>query len=173
MKIIVVNWRYYNEIMKNKGFYIFWKFNAYYITERRKNWFEGIVMEVLFSIIGITLSCIATFTLIRSIILNKAFIIKKAKVIGFDAYTYLSSEVEYNTMFYTIIEVEDENKKIKIAISPFENNHKLERDDEIEVMYPKGNIEKIKVYSKEDKYNFYYLTIIIGILITALSITII
>ena len=46
-------------------------------------------MEVLFSIIGITLSCIATFTLIRNIILNKVFVIKKAKVIGFDAYTYL------------------------------------------------------------------------------------
>lgn len=134
-------------------------------------------MGVLFSIIGITLSFISTFTLVRSIMLNKEFIIKKARVIGFDAYTYLTPDRECNTIcntrFNPIIEVEEDNKKIKVAISFFDNNHKLEKGDEIEVMYPKGKIEKIRVYSKEDIYNFYYLTIIMGILITALSIAII
>jgi hypothetical protein len=133
-------------------------------------------MGVLFSIIGITLSFIATFTLVRSIILDKEFVIKKARVIGFDAYTYLTPGGEYNriynTRFNPIIEIEDGNKKVKVAISFFENNHKLEKGDEIEVMYPKGKIEKIKLYSKEDIYNFYYLMIIMGILITVLSIAI-
>lgn len=133
-------------------------------------------MGVLFSIIGITLSFIATFTLVRSIMLNKEFVIKKAKVIGFDAYTYLTPGGEfniiYNMRFDPILEIEDENKKIKVAISSFENNHMLEKGDEIEVMYPKGKIEKIRIHSKEDIYNFYYLIIIIGILITALSIII-
>lgn len=133
-------------------------------------------MGVLFSIIGITLSFIATFTLVRSIILDKEFVIKKARVIGFDAYSYLTPIGEYNriynTRFNPIIEIEDGNKKVKVAISFFDNNHKLETGDEVEVMYPKGKIEKIKLYSKENIYNFYYLTIIIGILITALSIAI-
>ena len=48
-------------------------------------------MGVLFSIIGVTLSFIAAFTLIRNIIIDKVFVIKKVKVIGFDAYTYLQN----------------------------------------------------------------------------------
>lgn len=134
-------------------------------------------MGVLFSIIGITLSFITTITLVKRIILSKGFVIKKAKVIGFDAYTYLTPGSEYNTIhnskIYPIIEVKDENKLVKVAVSLFENRCGLERGDEIEVIYPKGKLDKIKIYSKDDIYNFYYLTLIMGLLITGLSITLI
>ncbi len=131
-------------------------------------------MGVLFSVIGITLSIIASITLIKRTILNKAFVVKKAKVIGFDAYTYSIPGFEYNTIhnakIYPIIEVQDEDKIVKIAISIFDNKCDLECGDEIEVIYPKGKLDKIKIYSRDDIYNFYYLALIMGLLITILSI---
>lgn len=131
-------------------------------------------MGVLFSIIGITLSFIAGITLVKRIILNKAFVVKKAKIIGFEAYTYSTPGVEYNTMhnakIYPIIEVQDENKSVKIAISIFGNKFNLECGDEMEVIYPKGKLDKVKIYSRDDIYNFYYLALIMGLLITILSI---
>ena len=131
-------------------------------------------MGVLFSIIGITLSFIAAFTLIRNIIIDRVFIIKKVKVIGFDAYTYLTPGLEYNTVYnakvYPIVEIEENNKRIRVAISLLGDRCKLEKGDEIEVIYPKGKVNKIKLYTKEDIYNFYYLTLASGILITILSI---
>ncbi|MDV4152751.1 hypothetical protein R0131_18130 [Clostridium sp. AL.422] len=134
-------------------------------------------MGVLFSIIGITLSFIASITLVKSIMHSKGFVIKKAKIIGFEAYTYLTPGIEYNTVhntkLYPIIEIKDGDKVVKIAVSIFENRSKLEKGDEIEVIYPKGKIDKLKIYSKKDIYNFYYLTLIMGLLITLLSISII
>ena len=134
-------------------------------------------MGVLFSIIGVTLSFITVIALVRRIMLRKGFIIKKAKIIGFDACTYLTPGIEYNTIYntklYPIIEVEDEEKIVKIAISFFESKNKLERGDEVEVIYPKGKINKIKIYNNQEIYNFYYLTLIMGLLITVLSIAII
>lgn len=134
-------------------------------------------MEVLFLIIGITLSSIAVITIGKRLMLSKGFIIKRAKVIGFEGYNYLSPSIDYktiyNTKLYPIIELEDENKVFKVAISLFENDCKLERGDEIEVIYPKGKLEKTKIYNKDSVYNFYCLTFVMGLLITVLSITII
>lgn len=134
-------------------------------------------MGALFSIIGIILSFVAGITLLKRTILNKGFVIKKAKVIGFEAYTYSIPGIEYNTVhntkLYPIIEVEDENKYVKIAISIFEKKCNLESGDEIEVVYPKGRLEKVKIYSRDKIYNFYYLVLIMGLLITILSIRII
>ena len=71
-------------------------------------------MGALFSIIGIILSFVAGITLLKRTILNKGFVIKKAKVIGFEAYNYSIPGIEcntvHNTKLYPIIEVEDENK---------------------------------------------------------------
>ncbi|MBE6052524.1 MAG: hypothetical protein E7212_01220 [Clostridium sartagoforme] len=132
-------------------------------------------MGVIFSIIGITLSFITAITLIRRMMLSKGFVVKKAKVIGFEAYTYLTPGVEYNTIYntklYPILEVQDEDKTVRIAISLFDRKYNLERGDEVEIIYPKGKLDKLKLYSKNDIYNFYYLTLIAGLLITALSIT--
>ena len=132
-------------------------------------------MEVLFSIIGIILSFIATITLIKELILSKGFVIKKAKVIGFEAFTYLTHggecSIVYNTKLYPVIEVEEENKVIKVAISLLEDKCNLKKGDEVEVIYPKGKIDKIKINSKKDIYNFYYLTLIMGLVIIVLSIT--
>lgn len=134
-------------------------------------------MGALFSIIGLILSFVAGITLLKRTILSKGFVIKKAKVIGFEAYTYSIPGIEYNTIYnaklYPIIEVEDENKYVKIAISIFEKKCNLESGDEIEVIYPKGRLEKVKIYSRDKVYNFYYLALIIGIVITILSIRII
>lgn len=134
-------------------------------------------MGVIFSIIGITLSFIAGITLLKRTILSKGFVIKKAKVIGFEAYTYSAPGIEYNTIhnaiIYPIIEVKDENKMVKIALSTFGHKYNLESGDEIEVIYPKGKLERIKIYSRDEIYNFYYLALIIGIIITVLSIAMI
>lgn len=134
-------------------------------------------MGILFAIIGIILTIFTGFNLIRSIELKKRAIIKKAKVIGFESYTYLMPGAEYNTVYnaslYPILEVEEDKKKVRVAISCLNEKINLERGDEIEVIYPKGKVEKLKLYSNENLYNFYYLTIIIGILITLLSMSII
>ena len=79
----------------------------------------------------------------------------------------------YNANVYPILEIEDNNKKVKVAIPYLYEKFDLERGDEIQVIYPKGKVEKLKIYSNEDIYNFYYLTIIIGIAITLLSMAII
>jgi hypothetical protein len=132
-------------------------------------------MGVLFAIIGLILTMFTFFYLEKNIILNKKSIIKKAKVIGFESYTYLMPGTEYNTVYnanlYPILEVEDDDKKVKIALSYLSNKINLERGDEIEVIYPKGKIEKLKLYDNESKYRFYYLIITIGIIVTLLSIT--
>ena len=134
-------------------------------------------MGVLFSIMGITLSLIAAITLIKRTILTKYFVVKKARVIGFEAYTYSTPGMEYSTIYnakiYPIIQVDDNNKLVKIAISSFGTKNNLQYGDEIEVIYPKGKLEKVKIYCKDNIYNFYYLTLIIGLLITILSIAII
>lgn len=134
-------------------------------------------MGVLFTIIGIILTIYTSFNLIRSIELKKKAIIKKAKVIGFESYTYLMPGAEYHTVYnsnvYPILEIEDNNKKVRVAIPYLYEKFDLERGDEIQVIYPKGKVEKLKIYSNEDIYNFYYLTIIIGIAITLLSMAII
>lgn len=131
-------------------------------------------MEVLFSIIGIILSVIAAFTLIRNVIIDKLFIIKKVKVVGFDAYTYFIPSKDCSTIYHAeilpIVEIEDDNKKIKVAISTLANRSKLEKGDEIQVIYPNGNINKIRSYDKNNMCKFYYLNLIIGILLIILSI---
>lgn len=132
-------------------------------------------MGVLFVIIGLVLTIFTFFYLEKNIILNKKSIIKKAKVIGFESYTYLMPGTEYNTVYnaslYPILEVEDNDKKVRIVLSYLGNKINLERGDEIEVIYPKGKIEKLKLYDNESKYSFYYLIIAIGIILTLLSIT--
>lgn len=126
-------------------------------------------MDYLFSIIGLTLSFIAAFTLIRNIIIDKTFIIKKVKVIGFDAYTYFTHTFEYSSNIYPIVEIEENNKKIKVAVSMMSNRNKIEKGDEIEVIYPKGKVNKMKLHTNEDIYIFYCITLILGIIITLLS----
>jgi hypothetical protein len=134
-------------------------------------------MGVLFAIIGIILIIFTVFNLERSIIMKRNSIRKKARVIGFESYTYLTPGAEYNTVYnanlYPILEVEENNKKIRISLSSLNNKSDLEKGDEIEVIYPKGKIEKLKLYSNENIYSFYYLVIAIGVLITLLSITVI
>lgn len=134
-------------------------------------------MGVLFAIIGIILTLFTAFNLIRSIEMEKKAIIKKAKVIGFESYTYFMPGAEYNSVYYAniypILEIEEDNKKVRVAISYLNEKGNLERGDEIEVIYPKGKVEKAKLYNNETIYNFYYLTIIIGILIILLSMAII
>ena len=130
-------------------------------------------MDYLFSIIGLILSFVAAFTLIRNIIIDRAFVIKKVKVIGFDAYTYLTHTLQYNTIYnaniYPVVEIEENNKKIKVAVSMLSNRYKVQEGDEIEVIYPKGKVNKMKLHTKEDIYKFYWLTLILGIIITILS----
>ncbi|MCR1951431.1 MULTISPECIES: hypothetical protein [Clostridium] len=134
-------------------------------------------MGILFAIIGIILTIFTAFNLIRSIEVKKKSIIKKAKVIGFESYTYFMPGAEYHAVYnasiYPILEVEEDNKKVRVAISYLNEKFNLEKGDELEVIYPKGKVEKLKIYSNEEIYNFYYLTIIIGIVITLLSMTII
>ncbi|WP_291651396.1 hypothetical protein [Clostridium sp.] len=134
-------------------------------------------MGVLFTIIGIVLTIYTSFNLIRSIELKKKAIIKRAKVIGFESYTYLMPGAEYHTVYnanvYPILEIEEDDKKVKVAIPYLYEKYNFERGDEIQVIYPRGKVEKLKIYSNEEIYNFYYSTIIIGIAITLLSMTII
>ena len=58
----------------------------------------------------------------------------------------------YNANVYPILEIEDDNKKVKVAIPYLYEKFNLERGDEIQVIYPKGKVEKLKIYSNEDIY---------------------
>ena len=152
------------------GIYPLIKLSILY-SERNKL-FEEFKMGVLFSIIGIILSLISGVILVRNIIIDEIFVIKKVKIIGFQAYTYVMPGVEYSTIYnariYPVIELNEGEEKIRVAISTVSNN-KLEKGDEIEVIYPKGKLDKIKVYKRREIYIFYSLTLIIGILIVILS----
>lgn len=134
-------------------------------------------MGVILTIIGVILILFTAINLIRVILLNRKSIIKKAKVIGFESYTYLMPGTEYNTIYnaslYPILEIQEGNRKVRVTLSYISDKINLERGDEIDVVYPKGKVEKLRIYESEDVYNFYYLTIFIGILITLLSITMI
>lgn len=134
-------------------------------------------MGVILTIIGVILILFTAINLIRVILLNRKSIIKKAKVIGFESYTYLMPGTEYNTIYnaslYPILEIQEGNRKVRVTFSYISDKINLERGDEIDVVYPKGKVEKLRIYESEDVYNFYYLTIFIGILITLLSITMI
>ena len=134
-------------------------------------------MGVILTIIGIILTLVTVINLIRVMLLNRKSIIKKAKVIGFESYTYLMPGAEYNTIynasFYPILEIQEGDRKVRVTLSYISDKINLERGDEIEVVYPRDKVEKLRVYESENVYNFYYLTIFIGILITLLSITII
>lgn len=130
-------------------------------------------MGVLFSFIGIILSLISAFILIRNVIIDKVFVIKRVKIIGFEAYTFLTPGVEYNTVYnariYPIVEIDEEEHKVRVAISTLSNNIKLEKGDEIEIIYPKGKLNKVRLYNRREIYILYFLTFIIGVLITILS----
>lgn len=134
-------------------------------------------MWILFAIIGMILIIFTSISLIKSKAINKRFIISKAKVVGFESYSYLMPVHEYSTSyninFNPILEVVDNNKKIRIAIPYLDNKaSSLKKGEEIEVVYPKGKIEKLKI-NNDNICSYYYLTIIMGVLIILLSIAII
>jgi len=113
----------------------------------------------------------------NNILINKNYIIKRAKVVGFESFVSIDRDSEanilYNPALYPILEVEDKDEKIKLVMPIYENNIEYKEGKEVEIMYPKGRIEKSRIYDYHDELKFYYVILAIGLIIVALSFSII
>jgi len=130
-------------------------------------------MGLLLIFLGGLLTIFTFIKLIKDIFKNKNYIIKKAKVVGFESFVSINKSSElsmlYNPALYPILEVEDKDEKIKLVMPVYENNIDYKEGNEIEIMYPKGRIEKSKIYDYHDELKFYYVILTIGLIIAALS----
>ena len=130
-------------------------------------------MGLLLIFLGGLLTIFTFIKLIKDIFKNKNYFIKKAKVVGFESFVSINKSSElsmlYNPALYPILEVEDKDEKIKLVMPIYENNIEYKEGKEVEIMYPKGRIEKSKIYHYNNELKFYYVILTIGLIIIALS----
>lgn len=130
-------------------------------------------MGLLLIFLGGLLTIFTFIKLIKDIFKNKNYIIKKAKVVGFESFVSINKSSElsmlYNPALYPILEVVDKDEKIKLVMPIYENNIEYKEGKEVEIMYPKGRIEKSKIYHYNNELKFYYVILTIGLIIIALS----
>jgi hypothetical protein len=162
--------------MKYYKKYIFYKAHAYYINiEYKSN--GGFYMGLLLIILGIFLTTLTFFKLSLNIFKNKNYSRKTAKIVGFESFVYPERKSEFNILYnptvYPILEVEDKNEKIKLVMPVCEDSQQYEEGKEVEIMYPKGKIDKSKIYNYNNELKFYYATLVVGLIITIVSFSII
>ncbi|WP_300383270.1 hypothetical protein [Clostridium sp.] len=121
-------------------------------------------MSTLLTIIGIIIFIATIFEVIRNLINEKRYIRKRAKVVGFESYNYLTVTKDknniYNPIIMPILEFEEENKKILVGINDYKKINDFQEGKEIDIIYKKGNEYTVKIYRK--KYGYYYLIMIIS-----------
>lgn len=130
-------------------------------------------MGLLLIFLSVLLTVSTFIKLINNILKSKNYIIKRAKVVGFESFVSIDRDsnlnILYNPALYPVLEVEDKDEKIKLVMPVYENNIDYKEGKEIEIMYPKGRIEKSKIYDYHDELKFYYVILTIGLIIVALS----
>lgn len=77
---------------------------------------------------------------------------KRAKVLEINSYSYITSGADYNKVYHVgenpVLELEVEDKKVKVQYRSYEEICELKEGDELDVIYPKGNLGGLVRYSK-------------------------
>ena len=129
-------------------------------------------MGTLLTVTAIIIFMSTTVEVIKNLINEKRYIRKKAKVVGFESYNYLTITRDknsiYNPIIMPILEFEEENKKVLIGINDYKKIDTFQEGKEIDIIYKKGNKYTVKIYNK--KYGYYYLIMIISMVNILLAI---
>ena len=77
---------------------------------------------------------------------------KKARVVELQSFSYITYGTErnkiYNVDINPVLEIDLGNEKLRIDYHDYDEMSDLNEGDEVELIYPKGNIKKITRYSK-------------------------
>lgn len=102
---------------------------------------------------------------------------KKAKVIELQSFSYITYGTErnkiYNVGINPVLELDVGNEKLRVDYHSYDDMADLDEGDEVEVIYPEGNIKKMTRYSKYQLLKSSILLILISILVMSLSISLI
>lgn len=131
-------------------------------------------MSTVLTVTAIIIFISTTIEVIRNFINEKRYIRKRAKVVGFESYNYLTITRDknsiYNPIIMPILEFEEEDKKVLIGINDYKKIDTFQEGKEIDIIYKKGNEYNVKIYNK--RYGYYYLIMIISIVNILLAINI-
>ena len=123
-------------------------------------------MSTLITITAIVILISTTLEIIKDFVEEKKYVRKKAKVVGFESYNYLTINKDkkniYNPIIMPILEFEEKDKKVLVGINDYKKINNFKEGKEIDIIYKKGNKYTVKVYNK--KYGYYYLIMIVGII---------
>lgn len=129
-------------------------------------------MSTLITITAIIILISTIIEVIKDFIEEKKYVRKKAKVVGFESYNYLTINRDrssiYNPIIMPIIEFEEKDKKILVGINDYKKIDTFEEGKEVDIIYKKGNEYTVRIYNK--KYGYYYLIMIVGMINIVLSI---
>ena len=123
-------------------------------------------MSTLITITAIVILISTTLEIIKDFVEEKKYVRKKAKVVGFESYNYLTINKDkkniYNPIIMPILEFEEKDKKVLVGINDYKKINNFKEGKEIDIIYKKGNEYTVKIYNK--KYGYYYLIMIVGII---------
>ncbi len=102
-------------------------------------------------ILGVVVLFLAFKVGFEEVSLYRRGVKKRAKLIELAPYSYMTITADrnkiYNVGINPIIEIEDDNKRVKAGDEFLDQIKDLKVGDELEVIYPKGYIDKISRYS--------------------------
>lgn len=123
-------------------------------------------MSTLITITAIVILISTTLEIIKDFVEEKKYVRKKAKVVGFESYNYLTINKDkksiYNPIIMPILEFEEKDKKVLVGINDYKKIDSFREGKEIDIIYKKGNEYTVKIYNK--KYGYYYLIMIVSII---------
>jgi len=115
--------------------------------------------------LGMFILCVSIKIFLKEMKLYKNGIIKTAKIIQLEAYSYITYGQERSKFYHVginpILEFEVGDEKLKIDYGSYEDMCDLSEGDEVQVIYPKGNIGAVTRYSK---YKLFKKSVIWGII---------
>lgn len=127
-------------------------------------------MESIFIFLGSFITIITCKKVIEENILDKIYIKKFAKVIGFENSYYLGKNKNLDEeLLYLILEVEEKNKIINLVLPIYDKKY-IKEGEQIEIVYPKEKIESCKIYNYRSNFKLNYLLMMCGILVIISSI---
>lgn len=127
-------------------------------------------MELIFIFLGSFITIITCKKVIEENILDKIYIKKFAKVIGFENSYYLGKNKNLDEeLLYLILEVEEKNKIINLVLPIYDKKY-IKEGEQIEIVYPKEKIESCKIYNYRSNFKLNYLLMMCGILVIISSI---
>ena len=104
---------------------------------------------------------------------------KKAKVIELQSFSYITYGSErnkiYNVDINPVLEIDLGDEKLRIDYHDYDEMSDLNEGDEVELIYPEGNIKKITRYSKYEllKKSIWFGIISFIIMIISISLIVI